>query len=105
MGDTACMDHRRATPLLGLLALLAALLGAAPTAWAEIAPLSRDQLRTQAKAIVVGTCVKVESTTSTANGMETTRWLHHLSIERVESDPSGSLRVGSTIVVASWSSA
>lgn len=95
---------RSPTPLL--VALLAILFGlvAAPAA-AEIANQPLSSLVEGAQVIVVGECTRVESSVSTNGSMGHTGWFHHVRVERVERDPSGTIKPGDTLVFLSWNDA
>jgi hypothetical protein len=102
-GDTARMIRRRT--ILHRIVLLIALLAPALRARAEIADMPLTALYENATAILVGECVKVESKVEQRGSMEHTGWFHHLKVERVERDASGTIHVGDTVVLLSWNDA
>lgn len=93
---------RLLSPLLGAFLLFGLCV---PQAHAEIADIPRSYLPEVATVIVVGECVKVESKESSSGSMRHTGWFHHLRLERVERDSSGSLKPGDIVVFLSWNDA
>ncbi|MFO0829873.1 MAG: hypothetical protein U0572_17155 [Phycisphaerales bacterium] len=69
---------------------------------AEIVQLPRFALQEHATAIVVGKCLKVESTVERDGDVERTEWAHRLQVESAERDGQSAIKVGDEIVVLSW---
>lgn len=86
-------------------AALLGLLGTTPPAPAEIVDLPRSFLPEAATVILVGECTLAESTAETRGGMRHTEWSHRLRVDRVERDPSGTIRVGDEVTLHSWNDA
>ncbi len=107
-GDTGRMPTRIAALLRIVtlaLALGPAFLLATAAAHGEIADLPLAALHDGASVILVGECVKVESKVEAGGPMEHTGWFHHLRVERVERDPSGTIHPGDVVVLLSWNDA
>jgi uncharacterized protein len=69
---------------------------------AEQPDLALEALQQQASVIVVGACTRVEEKRTASGGsMEDTAWFHHITVERVERAPEGSIKVGDQVVFLS----
>jgi hypothetical protein len=96
---------RRTHSFLRVLLASFAWLATTIAARGEIADRPKLALVDGAQIIVVGECTRVESSVSSRGSMEHTGWFHHIRVERVERDPSDTIRPGDTLVFLSWNDA